>query len=144
MSLLVNEGKLALINAIFRRTDFTPKLRLYKTLGGGFGGDNFAVALANLTEADFSGYAYVAVDTLYATPPAINGVNEGEVDSPLVTWTRDTSGSPQTILGLYLTLNIAGADKLIFMHHFPASITLVNAGEKVEKYVNIFDDNLIP
>jgi len=144
MALLVNEGKLALINGIFRRSEFVPKLHLYKTLGGGFTGDNSGVVLANLTEADFPGYAFVALDTFLATAPTINGANEGEVDSPLVTWTRSSTGSPQTVLGLHITLLIAGATKLVFMHHFATSITLDTAGQVVEKYVNIFDDNLIP
>jgi len=66
------------------------------------------------------------------------------VDSPLVTWTRSSTGSAQTVLGLYVTMHIAGVDKLIFQHHFASSITLDTAGQTVEKYVNIFDDNLVP
>lgn len=143
MALFVNQGKLEMLRAITLNlpTELI-RIRLYKALGGGFTGDNAGVVLTDLTECDFPGYA--AKDPSSFTGLSINGANEGEIDSGLLTWTRSSTGSPQTVLGLYVTFKCPAVNVLLFMHHFAASITLDTAGQTVEKYVNLFDDNLIP
>lgn len=143
MSLFVDEGKKAVLKAMTADLpDAVIKIRLYKALSG-TAGDDAGHILSDFTEADFAGYAALTGSVFGA--PSINGSSEGETDSTLLTWTRSSTGSPQTILGIYITWHLtSGGDKLIFMHHFAASVTLVNAGEVIEKYVNLFDANLVP
>lgn len=143
MAVFLNQGKLAMLEALLLNnpTELI-KIRLYKALGGGFTGDDPGVTGSNLTECDFPGYAPIGPGSFSGL--TINGSNEGEMDSGLLTWTRTSTGTAQTVLGLFITIKIAGVDKPLFMHHFASSITLDTVGQTVEKYVNLFDDNLVP
>jgi len=116
----------------------SPMIRLSKT--------NPAVTeaeavITDFTEADFEGYA--AKDLSAFAAASLNGADQGQTDSSVLTWTRTSTGTAQTLYWLYITWDPLGeGDELLACHKFAASGTLVNADEEVNKQISLYCDNL--
>lgn len=79
------------------------------------------------TEATFSGYP--GFTNLAFGAAFINGANQGEIDSPQVTWTQDGGPTGNLIYGVYVT---DATDKLIYADRFPAPVNMVSVGNQIQ------------
>lgn len=86
-----------------------------------------ATILANLTVADFSGYANA---TLAWGTPFINGSDKGEIDATQLTWTHNGGGTSNTIYGFYVVN--AAETILIYAERFPAPILMGTSGAEIK------------
>jgi len=107
--------------------------------------DDKDVVIADLDEADFDGYD--PIDSIAFPTPAINGDDAAETLSPTLTWeTTGTGELPQTIYGMYATINdpAGGGNKLFWFERFDAPVSLVGTGEQVVKKLKLLDTNYQP
>lgn len=131
-------GSLTVLQFLLNTTSFNLKVRLAKSI---LPADQAAIVLADLTEADFSGYAPIVNPTMSA--PVINTSDYAEsVSEPLI-WTVGPAPTPQTVTALYVTeAEVAGPDKLLFIQPLPAGITLSLEGQQFMKQLRIMVANL--
>lgn len=100
------------------------------------------VALSDLTECDFDGYAEV-FDPAF-DGPAINGDHQGQSRTDLLVWTAGAGiASPQTIVAVYVVFNFAHVGEQLLMW-IPVSptVTLAAPGEEYSRAVRILTDDL--
>lgn len=129
-------GRTKLIDFLLGVTGPGATFRLTKTDWAGLDQD---VTLADLTEADFVGYAPLAG---VAFPAAIvNGLGHGETLSPVLTWTAGALAGPQTIYAAYMTITVSGSVELIFYRRFGVPESVFNPGDVIQKKMNILDDD---
>jgi len=83
--------------------------------------------LANLTEADFPGYARGT--TLSWSSPVINLNNRAESETDPQDFERTSTGATQTIYGLYL---LSATNELIAVSRFDNPIPLTNQGDFIQ------------
>lgn len=85
--------------------------------------------LADLTEANFGGYAARGLSR--ADAPATNPAGQAEYDWAQQQFTATGFGLPQTIYGWYITFVVGGATKLLMAKRFDTAVTLTAAGQSV-------------
>lgn len=84
---------------------------------------------ADLTEASFTGYSAASAPFDAAS---LNGDNDGEMHlSAPVVFTCSGAGSPQVVYGAALVDTYGGGNKLMDVKHFPAPITIDDAGQTI-------------
>lgn len=134
---ITNTAKVSILQAILDGLG-TPMIRLSQNNPAV---TEAAAVITDFTEADFAGYA--AKDLSDFAAAALNGSDQGESDSDVLTWTRSSTGTAQTVYWLYITWDPLGTgDELLACHKFAASVTVVNSGEEVNKQINLYCDNL--
>lgn len=103
------------------------------------------LVLSDLTEADFSGYAAKALNGVSFPTPTLNVSDEGESDSPNITWTAG-SGSPlpQTCYMVYITLIIGGVEYLYGVGRFSPGKTVTAGGDTIVVKLNLFAWDGVP
>lgn len=97
---------------------------------------------ADVTEADFSGYARVG--WIPVDDPIIDGSGHGKWTSGTHTFTLDTTIAGQTIKALALIDIVGGTTFLMDVMRLSPAITVINAGDKVEKVWDYYSENLVP
>ena len=97
------------------------------------------VTLADITEADFVGYA--AQTGVVVPASIIDSFFHGDAFTPVLTWTAGAIVGSQTIFGLYVTMQFGLSNSLIFFRRFAAPVTIAIAGETVVKQVNLLSDD---
>lgn len=98
--------------------------------------DDAALLLADLDEADFDGYAAIAIAN---NAPFINGSGVGELDGLTLTWTAGSGITSQVLYGIYVTYTgYDGNPKLFFAAKFDTPTTLSIPSQKLKKRVNFF------
>ena len=100
--------------------------------------------LADLTEADFDGYA--ALDAVNEPEPTINGSDEAQSLGEELEWVK--TGAPeavQQIYGVYVTFqNEVPATKLFAAFNLPAPVAIAVAGNNVKVKVDWYAKNFTP
>lgn len=144
---LVKNGKIQALLYLFRSNLVDAYVGLFLNDPGVITDDcDYGPGTGNIQECTFDGYAQIQ---LTGTPPIGLNVNrEGEIDEPTFTWTRATTGTPQTAYGVFVSAvppGMAGT-ALFFVQKFPIPQTVTNAGDKVECRVNLlsYQHNKIP
>jgi len=121
MNIFVELGWLAILDAAVDAGVLT-RIRLFQNNAVPAYTDTFA----DYVEADFSGYfGYTA---LAFGASFVNDANQGEIDSPPITWTHDGGGTSNTIYGIYVTND---ADTLIYAERFPAPVVMHSLGDSI-------------
>lgn len=117
------------------------KIRLHKNDPAGLDAD---LELADLVEADFSGYA--AKDPSDFDPAALNPGNQAFVESGVLTWTADNGiEATQTIYGAYVTFKNAGDVLCLYgvaRFNQPQSVVIEN--DTIVARVNFFAWDAVP
>lgn len=100
-----------------------------------------ATVIANLTEADFAGYAAVTLTAAtWAAAAAAAHVASSQYGAS-VTFSRSTTGATQNIYGWYLT--DAGGTKLYACANFTgAPIPITNSGDNIAVTPTLTDQSL--
>lgn len=81
---------------------------------------------ADYTEADFSGYAAVALGSW--NPAFVNVDGKGEIDADPTTFEHDGGGDDNNVYGAYITDQ---AGLVVYAERFDAPIVMEAAGNKV-------------
>lgn len=133
------EGRLSTHEIMTKQKTFNHlKVRLAKALTGTADADK---TLADITECDFPGYAEIADPAWDA--PALNGSDQAEGKSTLLTWTAGTIVTPQTILAVYLVfVDTFAVEKLLWIKQLSPTVTIGATGEVFERYVDLFVDDI--
>lgn len=137
MSLIVvvNQGEEEFLDLI---TDVDSTLRLYQNnvISGLTATQIEALTQAAFTEATFAGYAGSSMTTAWTTTQG----NPSEATRPLVTFTRSSTGTAQSIHGYYVTRNSDG--NLRWFQHFdaPISVEFINDTVQVTPRLTLDDD----
>ncbi len=96
---------------------------------------------ADLTECDFPGYAEI-IDPAWDVP-VINGSDQAEGKSSLLTWTAASIVTPQTIVAVYVCSWLTGTfDYLMWIKKISPTVTLGTPGEVFQRYVDLFVDDI--
>lgn len=138
--MFVNEGKLTVLRYLWRASPPALEIGLYTntiTITD-------ATQLSDLTEATFPGYARILTSIVAVADPTINGDDQGELDSPTLTWAASGDpSSPEVIKGMFVRMPNEGAiQKLLWAENFVDDITITLTGDQVQKKINFYDDNL--
>lgn len=134
------EGRIAVHQIVTRQRDvLNLTVRLAKAASGTADEDK---VLSDLTECDFVGYAGI-VNPAWDVP-TINGSDQAEGKSSLLTW---TAGSPsfvtQTITHVYLEMSFTGGSpKLLWVKALSPTATLGATGEEFKRYIDLFADDI--
>lgn len=135
-------ARLAWLNAITGRPGTTQllTLKLFKT--------NLTVdedtVLADLTAAECDYQGYAAVTDLDFPDATINGAEQGEVVSRLVTHTKTTGGTGNTVYGWWMERTDTGSTvRLIQVKKFTTPVDFtVDTADVVKKYI-LRDNDLV-
>jgi hypothetical protein len=85
-----------------------------------------ADTIANYTEATFSGYT--GSQLLAWSPAFINGVNAGEIDAAVLSWSHNGGSTANTVYGIYVT---DSAGNLTYAERFPAPLLVSSIGDTI-------------
>lgn len=112
-----------------------PKLRLFKndvTLAP-------TLVIGGLTQADFAGYAEIALSALSAAD--IDGDGKGFKQILANNFTRSSTGTAQTIYGWYIVIdNLSSTPELFILRKFSAPVVVEVAGHFVQFDLSILDN----
>lgn len=98
------------------------------------------MTLADLTEANYTGYVLQAVG---ATPAAgLDGSFRGKSTWPTFTFNGVSIVTPQTIYGYYITWDYGVGDLLLFWKRLTTPIVMMT-GSTFSRIVDVYDDNLV-
>lgn len=100
------------------------------------------LVLANLTECDFPGYTEL-IDQGWDAP-VINGSDQAQGKSDLLTWTATTIITPQTIKAIGLiTAHPSAVHRLFWIKKLAPTTTIGADGEVFQRYIDLFVDDII-
>jgi len=100
-----------------------------------------SLALTDLTECDFPGYAPV-VDPVFSAP-VINELNYAEAVSTPIIWTAGTIVTPQPITAIYITSNVdGGPDNLLAVQPVATGVTIDEDGQEFVRQVRLMVTDL--
>lgn len=129
-----NVGRKLTLDIVLNSTRH-PKLRLFKndvTLAP-------TLVVGGLTEADFPGYAEIDLAALSAA--AIDGTGKGFKEILANTFTRSSTGSPQTIYGWHIVIdNLSAVAELFILRKFSAPVVVETAGHFVQFDLSVLDN----
>lgn len=133
------EGRIATHRVMTKTVDIdSVAMRLAKGIPGGSEED---WEYGDMDECDFDGYG-----ALTGAPwdvPVINGSEQAEGKSALMTWTAGSLVSSQTILAMYFTAELSDTTEVILWAKLlDPSVTLAVPGEVFQRYVNLFVDDI--
>jgi len=103
---------------------------------------NFAGLGTHMVECNFPGYGQIANPSW--TAPTINGSDQAEGQSSLLTWTA-SSGSPlpQTIVAVFVIIEMAsGAHYLSWLKRISPTVTIGAPGEQYQIFIDLFADDI--
>lgn len=131
--MISNQAEIGLLNEILNDPDKAVTARLFQNNPGAADED---VTLADLTEADFDGYA--EIEPITWDTIASNGDEEAETLSDVLEWERSAgAGGDQTVYGIYLTYtSYDSADKLLWFARFASSFDFDAVGVTLQKTIN--------
>jgi len=140
--MIPDEGLKAAVHTLLKSTGLTVAIKLFKndvTIDS-------ATVLADLTEADFPGYASKLTSDIVWLGPDIDGGGLGRMRSPELVWTASSApGSPQTIYGIHIIVVDPGpSSRLFFAEAFAEPIVITLSGDEVKRKVTLFDVEFIP
>ncbi len=139
--MITKDGTLAILDKLLQDSDFDAKVRVAKNNPSTADAD---LVLADLTEADFGGYAAQATAGLFPSS-ALNGASEAESDSPTLEFTATGAGLPQTCyLGYIDFKDQADTRRLLAVGRFPTAQTVTVSGDKIRFTFNLFAWNGTP
>lgn len=140
--MITKEGAKGILRSIFAKNISLAKIRLCQNNPGMADVD---VTSADVTEANFPGYAQVDVATPVWPPPATNLANEAESDGPTITFTA-TGGAPlpQTCYGVYVFMSDGVTPYLFAFGRFSPGKTVTIAGDTITVKLNWFAWNGTP
>lgn len=84
---------------------------------------------ADLSEADFSGYAHQTLS--FPTPTIDGGTGKSKSTAPGVTFAHSGGGTANTIVGYAVGLNVGGTNKLLFWDSFGSSRSMAVSGDSI-------------
>ncbi len=112
---------------------------LFKEQPGGTGKNR---TLNESQLADFPGYAHVQL--VWAASPVADSQDHGKAQTAVVTFTRNSTGTPQTIYGIAVVWNTFGEDEDLTAWaywDFETPVILADDGDKVERILTFYDDD---
>lgn len=139
--MIVKTGRKAALNYLKEASVTQLKIGLFKN---DWAEDNITTVLSDLEEADFVGYARKSGVSF--PDVAINGDDDGETLSPILTWTAGELVEPATLYGIFVTVYdpVEEEEVLMWYDKFAATTTLVLEGEVVQKRIKFLDTNYAP
>lgn len=135
-----HEGRLAALRLLLKIDELTNlRVRLAKTIAAG---PDDELELSDFTECDFDGYAEKVNPVFDA--PAINGTEDGESLSELLTWTAGAGlAAPQTIVGVYMVYDFdVATDRLLWFARVSPTVTLANPAEVFERKIKFLSNDI--
>lgn len=95
-----------------------------------------STVLSDLTEADFAGYASITLANATFASASVSGHVASSLYGTTLTWTRSTTGTAQTVYGMYIT-NAAGT-KIIAAGPFDGGpYTVTNSGDAINETLTV-------
>lgn len=121
-NVFLQQGDLEILDLVRTDGDVLKNLRLFK--------NNHVPAVTDgngdYTQADFSGYAAVALGTWNAA--FVNADGRGEIDADLATFTHNGGGTSNTVYGAYVTDN---AGDIVYAERFDAPRVMASNGDAI-------------
>lgn len=121
-NVVLQQGDLSILNTVRLDGDCLKTLKLFKNdhvpvVGDGNG---------NYTEANFSGYASVALGDWNAA--ILNDDDKGEIDGDPATFTHNGGGTSNTVYGAYVVNN---AGDVVYAERFAAPRVMASNGDEI-------------
>lgn len=103
--------------------------------------DDEDIEIGDLTEADFMGYTATG-NPFSAATPAIDTEDRGKIISALCSFEASGISGSQTIYGIYITADVNASLALLWWHRFDTPIVINSDGDKIERIIDFYDDEL--
>lgn len=139
--MITKDGSIKLLNKIIADTDFDLQVRVAQNNPGTADAD---LVLADLTEADFAGYAAQAASGIFPGA-ALNGSDEAESDSPTIQYTEAGGPETQTCYLAYIDFkDVSDTRRLLAVARFPSPQVVNIDGDMIQFTLNLFAWNGVP
>ena len=96
----------------------------------------------DLTEATFAGYSRIDLTSVTLPEPTIDGSNNGDIISPVLTWTSGTVTSTEVIYGMFAVMALGSlGDYFWWFNRWTAPVTISMPGQEIKRKLNFKANN---
>jgi hypothetical protein len=141
--IMCNEGKMELLDVIVKGSVFPFEVNIRLYTNNPFTPTDATIA-STMAEANYPGYSAIATHSLGWPAANINLANEGETNSPDITFQPSGLVVPQTVYGVYITIifNMT-TEALLFIEQLSTPKVFATDSDSLVFRINMFDQVLI-
>lgn len=100
------------------------------------------LVFADLTEATFAGYSRILSSSLIFNDPTLDGSDNGDIISPVATWTSGAVTTPEVIYGMFAVIDLGSDGKHFWwFNRWTAPITISVSGQEIKRKLNFKSNN---